>query len=72
MSDDSRASTTLKSAVKRFRILPRGTVSIHLKGVRRMVKESLSKSLREARIDPVKINQYLKVPMRAETMENAT
>ena len=37
---DNRESTTLKSAVKRFKIRPKGTVSIHLKGVRRMVKHS--------------------------------
>jgi hypothetical protein len=72
MSMQSLASTTLKSAVKRFRIRPRGTVSIHRSGVRRMVKLSLSNSFLEARIEPVKIYQNLKVPISEPAIENAT
>jgi ribosomal protein L35 len=52
-SFDSRASTTLKSAVKRFKIRPKGTVSIHLNGVLRIVKHNLSNRTREARMEPV-------------------
>ena len=55
MSLDSLASTMLKSAVKRFRILPKGTVSSHLKGVRKITKLSLSNILLDARIEPVKM-----------------
>ena len=54
MSEARRASTTLKSAVNRFRIRPNGTVSIHLRGVRRMVKLRFSNSRLEARMEPVK------------------
>lgn len=55
ISLDSLASTILKSAVKRFRILPKGTVSSHLKGVRKITKLSLSNILLDARIEPVKM-----------------
>ena len=55
ISEARRASTTLKSAVNRFKIRPNGTVSIHLRGVRRMVKLSFSKSLLDARMEPVKM-----------------
>jgi hypothetical protein len=55
ISLDSLASTILKSAVKRFRILPKGTVSIHLRGVRNMTKLSLSNIFLEARMEPVKM-----------------
>lgn len=72
MSRASRESTTLKSVVKRLRILPKGTVSIHLNGVLKIVKLNLSKSFREARSDPVNMNQYLKVPRMACRIERPT
>lgn len=72
MSLESLESTTLKSAVKRLRILPIGTVSIHRRGVRKMVKLSLSKSCLEARIDPQNIQKYRQVPSSAEQIEKAT
>jgi hypothetical protein len=54
ISLESLESTTLKSAVNRLRIRPKGTVSIHRRGVLKIVKLRLSKSFRDARIAPQK------------------
>lgn len=50
--DESCESTDWKSAVKRFKILPVGTVSSHLSGVRRTLYVICRKTFRDARKEP--------------------
>lgn len=59
MSIARRESTTLKSAINRFRIRLVGVVSTHLKGVRKTVKVNPSNNSFDALREPIKRQRNL-------------
>ena len=65
-------SIALKSAVKRLRIRPKGTVSSHRRGARRTVYRSFWKRIREARSEASKTKRCMDAPRTTRPTLSAT